>query len=144
MNQPSSSRFPTNDCYIYERYKTFLLNNVSFMALVSFQINFIRAAHRDSKNEIEKQYLQQHSLTEEGSIATFYCKVNIVNKTASPPWDNKFINSYFIYFRGVLPSSENWGLYHNYPWLVCILALNATREAIRLGGGRGGRGGWKN
>ena len=85
MNQPSPSRFPTNDCYIYERYKTFLLNNVSFMALVSFQINFIRAAHRDSKSEIEKQYLQQHSLTEEGSIATFYCKVNIVNKTASPP-----------------------------------------------------------
>ena len=78
MNQPSSSRFPTNDCYIYERYKTFLLNNVSFMALVSFQINFIRAAHRDSKNEIEKQYLQQHSLTEEGSIATV---VNYYHKT---------------------------------------------------------------
>ena len=45
MNKPPSS-FPTNDCYIYERYKTFLLNNVSFMALVSFQVNFIRAAHR--------------------------------------------------------------------------------------------------
>ena len=71
MNKPPSS-FPTNDCYIYERYKTFLLNNVSFMALVSFQVNFIRAAHRDSKNEIEKQYLQQHSLTEKRSIATFY------------------------------------------------------------------------
>ena len=54
MNQPSPSRFPTNDCYIYERYKTFLLNNVSFMALVSFQVNFIRAVHQDSKNEIEK------------------------------------------------------------------------------------------
>ena len=39
---------------IYERYKTFLLNNVSFMALVSFQVNFIRAVHQDSKNEIEK------------------------------------------------------------------------------------------
>ena len=71
MNQPSSSRFPTNDCYIYERYKTFLLDNVSFTALVSFQVNLIRAAHRDSKNEIEKQYLQQHSLTEKRSSATF-------------------------------------------------------------------------
>ena len=39
---------------IYEQYKTFLLNNVSFMALVSFQVNFIRAVHQDSKNEIEK------------------------------------------------------------------------------------------
>ena len=38
---------------------------------------------------------------------------------------------------GILPSSENWGLYqNNYPQLVCILALNATKEAIRLGGGR--------
>ena len=54
MNQPSSSRFPTNNCYIYEQYKMFLLNNVSFMAVVSFQFNFIGAAHRDSKNEIEK------------------------------------------------------------------------------------------
>ena len=69
MNQHSSSRFPTNDCRIYERYKTFLLNNV-FMAPLSFQVNFIRAAHRDSKNEIEKQYL--HSLTEKYSIVTFY------------------------------------------------------------------------
>ena len=24
------------------------------MALVSFEVNFVRAAHRDSKNEIEK------------------------------------------------------------------------------------------
>ena len=39
INQPSSSRFPTNDCYIYEWYKTFLLNNVSFMVLVNFQVN---------------------------------------------------------------------------------------------------------
>ena len=62
MNQPSSSRFPTNDCYIYERYKTFLLNNVSFMALVSFQVNFIRAAHRDSKNEIEKHNIYNNIL----------------------------------------------------------------------------------
>ena len=47
-------------------------------------------------------------------------------------------NSYFIYFRGVLPSSENWGVYqNNYPWLVCVLALNATKE---LEEGRGGRG----
>ena len=52
MNQPSSSRFPTNDCYIYEPYKTFLLNNVLFMALASFQFNFIRAAHHDLKNKI--------------------------------------------------------------------------------------------
>ena len=42
------------------------------MALVSFQVNFIRAAHRNSKNEIEKQYLKQHSLTGKHSIATFY------------------------------------------------------------------------
>ena len=70
MNQHSSSRFPTNDCYVYERYKTFLLNNV-FVAPLSFQVNFIRAAHRDSKNEIEKQYLQ-HSFTEKCSIVTFY------------------------------------------------------------------------
>ena len=52
MNQPSSSSFPANDCYIYEWCKTLLLNNVSFMALVSFQVNVIRAAHCDSKNEI--------------------------------------------------------------------------------------------
>ena len=39
---------------IYERYKTFLLNSVSFTAFVSFQVNFIRAARQDSKNEIEK------------------------------------------------------------------------------------------
>ena len=62
MNQPSSSRFPTNDCDIYERYKTFLLNNVSFMVLVSFQVNFIRAAHRDSKNEIEKHNIYNNIL----------------------------------------------------------------------------------
>ena len=62
INQPSSSRFPTNDCYIYEWYKTFLLNNVSFMALVSFQVNFIRAAHRDSKNEIEKHNIYNNIL----------------------------------------------------------------------------------
>ena len=62
MNQPSSSRFPTNNCYIYEWYKTFLLNNVSFMALVSFQVNFIRAAHRDSKNEIEKHNIYNNIL----------------------------------------------------------------------------------
>ena len=42
------------------------------MALVSFQVNFIQSAHRDLKNEIEKQYLQQHSLTEKYSIVTFY------------------------------------------------------------------------
>ena len=51
MNQPSSSRFTTNDFYIYERYKMFLLNNVSFIALVSFQVNFIRAAHRSYSND---------------------------------------------------------------------------------------------
>ena len=64
MNQPSSSRFPTNDCYIYERYKTFLLRfyNVLFMALVSFKVNFIRAAHRDSKNEIEKHNIYNNIL----------------------------------------------------------------------------------
>ena len=62
MNQPSSSRFPTNDCYIYERYKTFLLNSVSVMFLVSFQVNFIRAAHRDSKNEIEKHNIDNNIL----------------------------------------------------------------------------------
>ena len=45
---------------------------------------------------------------------------------------------------GILPSSENWGLYqNNYPQLVCILALYATKEAIRLGGGWGGGGGGK-
>ena len=71
MNQPSSSRFPTNDCYVYERYKTFFFDNVSFMTLVSFPVHFIRAAHRDSKYEIEKQYLQ-HFLAEKRSIATFY------------------------------------------------------------------------
>ena len=59
MNQPSSSRFLTNDCYIYERFKRFSLNNVSFMALVSFQVNFIEADSKmrliaTRKNEIEK------------------------------------------------------------------------------------------
>ena len=62
INQPSSSRFPTNDCYIYEWYKTFLLNNVSFMALVSFQVNFIRAAYRDSKSETEKHNIYNNIL----------------------------------------------------------------------------------
>ena len=62
MNQPSSSRFPTNDCYIYEWYETFLLNNVSFMALVSLQVNFTRATHRDLKNEIEKHNIYNNIL----------------------------------------------------------------------------------
>ena len=35
--------------------KRFYLS-VSFMALVSFQVNFIGAARHESKNEIEKQY----------------------------------------------------------------------------------------
>ena len=36
---------------------------------------------------------------------------------------------------GVLPRSENWGFYqNNYRRLVCILVLNATKEATRLGG----------
>ena len=78
MNWPSSSRFPTNDCYIYEWYKKFLLNNVSCMAYVSFQVNFIWAVHCDLKNEIEKQYLQQHSLTEKRSIATFYNREHVL------------------------------------------------------------------
>ena len=78
MNQPSSSKFPTNNCYVYERYKTFLLNNILFMALVSFQVNFIRATHHDSKNETEKQSLQQHSLTEKHSIATFYNREHVL------------------------------------------------------------------
>ena len=68
---------------------------------------------------------------------TFYYEINIIGNEmafATPP-DNKSFNSYFIYFRGVLPSSENWGLYqNNYSQLVCILALNATKKAIRLGG----------
>ena len=38
MNQPSSSRFTTSNCDIYERYKTLLLNNVSFIALASFKL----------------------------------------------------------------------------------------------------------
>ena len=79
MNQPFSSRFPTNDCYICEWYKMFLLNNVSFMALVNFQVNFIRAASRDAKSEIEKQYLQQHSLTAKHSIATFYNREHVLS-----------------------------------------------------------------
>ena len=62
MNQPSSSRFPTNNCYISERYKTFLLNNVSFMVLVSFQVNFIGAAHCNLKNEIEKHSIYNNIL----------------------------------------------------------------------------------
>ena len=62
INQPSSSRFPTNNCYIYEWYKTFLLNNVSFMALGSFKVNFIQAAHRDLKNEIEKHNIYNNIL----------------------------------------------------------------------------------
>ena len=78
MNQPSSSWFPTNDCHIYERYKTFLVNNVSFKALVSFQVNCIEAAHCDSKNDIEKQYLQKRSLTEKCSIATFYNREHVL------------------------------------------------------------------
>ena len=62
MNQPSSSKFPTNNCYVYERYKAFLLNNVSFMALVSFQVNFIQATHHESKNETEKHNLYNNIL----------------------------------------------------------------------------------
>ena len=62
MNQPSSLRFPTKNCDINEWYKTFLLNNVSFMALVSFQVNFIRAAHCDSKNEKGKHIIYNNIL----------------------------------------------------------------------------------
>ena len=62
MNQPFSSRFPTNDCYICKWYKMFLLNNVSFMALVNFQVNFIRAASRDAKSEIEKHNIYNNIL----------------------------------------------------------------------------------
>ena len=51
MNQNSSSRFPTNNCYIDEQYKTFLLNNFPFMALVNFQVNFNRAAHCSYSND---------------------------------------------------------------------------------------------
>ena len=36
--------------------------NVLFMALVSFKVNFIRAAHRDSKNEIEKHNIYNNIL----------------------------------------------------------------------------------
>ena len=113
MNQPSSSRFPTNDCDIYERYKTFLLNNVSFMVLVSFQMNYIRAAHRDSKNEIEEQYLQQHFLTEKRSIATFYYKVNIIgNKTAFAPTPEAINLSIHISFiSGVFSQAQKIGVY---------------------------------
>ena len=46
------------------------------MALVSFQVNFIRAVHQDSKNEIEKQYLQH--LTKKYSIATFYNREHVL------------------------------------------------------------------
>ena len=80
----------------------------------------------------------RHSITEN----MFYCDILLLlgskhrNQTtfahpALPPTrDNKSINLYFIYFRGVLPN-----LYQNdYPWLACILALNATKKAIRLGG----------
>ena len=78
LNQPSSLRFPTNNCYIYEWYKTFSLNNVSFMALVSFQVNFIRAAQCNSNNEKGKHYLQQHLLTERRSFATFYNREHVL------------------------------------------------------------------
>ena len=67
MNQPSSSRFPTNDCYIYEPYKTFLLNKVLFMSVVSFQVNFIGAAHHDLKNKIFKTTFFNRE--------TFYCDI---------------------------------------------------------------------
>ena len=40
----------------------FLLNNVSFMALVNFQVNFIRAASRDAKSEIEKHNIYNNIL----------------------------------------------------------------------------------
>ena len=70
MNQPFSSRFPTNDCYICERYRMFLLNNVSFMALVNFQVNFIRAASRDAKSEID-----EHNISTFFNSETFYCNI---------------------------------------------------------------------
>ena len=102
MNQPSSSRFPTNDCYIYERYKTFLLNSVSFMALVSLQVNITWAAYT--------------------------------------PWDKSFIFLIHISFiSGCSPKLRKLGFTSKWltPRLVCILALNATKEAIRFGGGGG-------
>ena len=77
MNQPSSSRFPTNGCYIYDLY---IFNNVSFMAVISFQVNFIRATHGNSKNEIEKQYLQQHFSTEKRSVAISYNREHVLLK----------------------------------------------------------------
>ena len=56
-----------------------------------------------------------------------YYKINIDNKTTFAP---ETINISIQFFQ-VLPSSENWGLYqNNYPRLVCILALNTTKEAI--------------
>ena len=48
------------------------------MALVNFQVKFTQAAHHDSKNEIEKQYLQQYSLAEKCSIATFYNRERVL------------------------------------------------------------------
>ena len=57
------------------------------MALVSFQVNFIRAGHRDSKNQIEntiftttiynrENVLLQHSITENMS----YCNILLQSK----------------------------------------------------------------
>ena len=121
MNQPSSSRFPTNDCYIYERYKTFLLNNVSFTALVSLQVNFIRVAHHDSKNEIEKQYLLQHSLTEKVSIATFYNRtcsiatfyyeVNVIGNIICSPPETINLSVHISYISGVFSQAQKIWVY---------------------------------
>ena len=47
------------------------------MTLVSFPVHFIRAAHRNSKNEIEKQYLH-YFLAEKRSIATFYNREHVL------------------------------------------------------------------
>ena len=92
------------------------------MALVSFQVNFIRTTRRDSKNEIEKQYLQQHSLTEKRSIATlynrtcfiatFYYKVNIIgNKTASPHPKAINLSIHISLISGVFSQALKIGVY---------------------------------
>ena len=81
----------------------YLLNNVSFMARINFQVNFIRATHRNSKNEIEKQYLQQHSSTEKRSVAIFYNREHVLLKKLILQNNDKSSETHYrrIFINGV-------------------------------------------
>ena len=73
--------------------KRFYLS-VPFMALVSFQVNFIRAARRESKNEIEKHNIDNNRTC---YIATFYYEVNSSKTSFAPYIATRHVTHSIIY-----------------------------------------------